>query len=388
MAKVNYCGWQTGDASEVRAVAGTWSVQTASKRTGDYALRVNPSGPGTGWHQLSSIQPTGSHWEAPFLGNTIYITVYFWYVTKPSLGDEPIMIVYGAPSKFQLRLDSQGHINAYDKNAALMASGTTVLSPTTDLANPIIYLLEVIVGTETIAGASDGIYELKINGVVEYSGTGLLTASGSTLAVIGKVVNYNSQSVDYYFADWCIDNSEYPGAGQVVRKDPSGAGNYTAWTGDYTAVDEVPHNSDTDYVSSSTSGDAETVALESGASAGLVGTPLSVKTVAIVRDEGGASAVQVRLRSGATDDDTTSNDPGATYIARCKIYNTDPATGAAWTVAGLDAAEVGVENNANVALRCTALYLMVWEDGVATSTPSPYHLGRGPFKMLKNEALT
>jgi len=186
-----------------------------------------------------------------------------------------------------------------------------------------------------------------------------------SLPNFGKIVNRNSNTVDFFYDDLCADDSAYPGAGQCFRMDPDGNGNYTAWTGTYTDVDEVPHDSDTTYLSNATSGDAETVTLESSAAAGLVGTPLSVKSMAIVRHEGVAVLLQLRLRSATTDDDTTSNNTSSSYLLRAKLYNTDPADAGAWTAADLDGLEVGVENNDSVAVRCTALYVMVWEDGVA-----------------------
>ena len=49
-----------------------------------------------------------------------------------------------------------------------------------------------------------------------------------------------------------------------------------------------------------------------------------------------------RLRSSTTDSDTTAVAATSSYAAYAKLYDTDPATSAAWTVANLNAAEVGM----------------------------------------------
>ena len=356
MTILNFLGFETGDLTEGTSSSGTVSVQSTVVRSGGYAFRSNPTTTGAGRLDLGGLSAAGA--IAGFNVATIYETVYFRYATRPASADEPIIrhISQLGALKFELRLNSSGQLAAYDSALTLLATGATVLAADTW------YRIEVSVGTGTSAA-----WEVKINGVSEISGTANLTTSNVSDCRLGKSINRNGNTVDFFYDDVCFDDAAYPGAGQVFRMDADNNGAYTAWTGVYTDVDDIPHDSDTTYLSNATSGNAETVTLESGASAGLVGTPKSVKSCAIVRDEGGSSAIQVRLRSATTDNDTTSSDPGATYVLRALVYNTDPATGAAWLAAALDSLEVGVDNAASVAARCTALSVMVWEDGVAVS---------------------
>lgn len=378
---VNFTGFETGDTVEVGSGVGTQSFSTTTVRTGTYALRTNPTTTGVSWRRVNGLAATGvtSAYNSP----TTYYTVYFRYATKPAANDEEILAFggTGAEVKWTLRLDSDGHINAYDNNTALLdpGTGTTVLSANTW------YLIEVQSGT----GAS-GAYEVKINGTSEFSGTGNLGSPNNGTIFLGKHVNQNGNSVDFFYDDLAIDNTDYPGAGKVFIQKPTGDGTYTAWTGGttgtYTDVDEVPHDSDTTYIGDSTSGNAETTAVQTGTQAGLIGTPKSVKALVVVKDEGGVSSVKLRFRSNTTDGtDTTAVDPGASYVLLAKIFNTDPATSDTWTIGGIDTLQVGVVNNASVAARATALYTMVWENGVvANATPgSP----TSPTQ-LKNDAST
>jgi hypothetical protein len=345
---LNFTGFETGNAAECNALTGTASVQSTTKRTGGYALQVNPTTSGTGYARLTQHSGTGSF--SNFNHASLWVRFYVRIGTLPASDSEEFFCFTNSITyKLSGRVHSDGSVSLWDTAGSQLAA-TAAGKVTTGQW----YRIEVLCGTGATAN-----YELKIDGTSVLSGTGDLFTSNSQYVRLGKFTNRNSQTVDFYYDDVRIDDAGFPGAGQVEMMLPDGAGNYTAFTGTYADVDDVPHDSDTSYLTSSTSGDAETVTLESAATAGVSGTINSVKAVAIVRDEGGASAIQLRLRSGSTDSDTTNNDPGSSYTARCNVFDTDPADSSAWTTAKLDALEVGVENNANVAIRCTASYVMV-----------------------------
>jgi hypothetical protein len=345
---LNFTGFETGNAAELSALTGTASINSLTKRTGGYGLLVNPTTTGIGYARITQHSAAGNFTN--FDNADLYARFYFYGATLPSSDSEEFFCFTNAGTyKLSGRVHSDGSVSLWDTSGsqlAATAAGKITAGPW--------YRIEVRCGTGDSAS-----YELKIDGISELSGTGDLFTSNSQYVRLGKFTNRNSQTVGFYYDDVAISDSAYPGAGQVEMMLPDGAGNYTAFTGTYTDVDDVPHDSDTSYLTSATSGDAETVALESAATAGISGTINIVKAVAIVRDEGGSSAIQLRLRSGTTDTDTTNNDPGSTYAARCRIFETDPADSSAWTTAKLDALEVGIENNANVAIRCTASYVMV-----------------------------
>jgi hypothetical protein len=349
MALLNFTGFETGDGTELSAVSGTASIQNSTVRTGGYAVRANPTTTATGFVRVGAPAAGGNNTQ--YATATAYITFYFRYATKPASNSEPFFsAVDNLPNdKLSLRLNSSGNATVHNAAGTLIATGSTVLAVNTW------YRIDVKVGT-----GGSGAWEVKINGVSEASGTASLGINDNSFILLGKHVNVNGQTVDFFYDDVWIDNAAFPtGEVAVQVMQPDGDGSSTDWTGAYTAVDELPHNSDTDFISTSTSGHVELVTLESAAAAGITGTVLAVKSIGIVRDEGGSSAFNIRLRSGGTNSNTSNNDPGTNYSLRSKVNETDPATSAAWLLAALDSIEVGVVANAAVAHRCTMLCAMV-----------------------------
>lgn len=369
MARQNTCGFETGDASELSALVGTASIQSTVKRTGSYALRSNPTTTGTGYGAVPpALNANGTQKGGTTGVSNLYLRFYLRIDTLPAASDEEIAWIATEATTatfIQFRVTSAGLVKMYKNHASptVVATGTTVLS------TGIFYRLEIHLG----ANSATAPYELKIDGVSEFSGT----IDESTASIwgeirLGKSINRNGQSVDFYYDDVAIDDSAYPGAGQVNILKPNATGTTSAWTNGAgtspTNVAEVPHDSDTGYITSSTNGNVTTVNLDSSATGGVSGTIAATKVVGIVRDEGGASSMSIRAKSSATNSDTTAVDPGATYVALAKLLATDPNTSAAWTTSGLDALEIGVVNAASVAVRCTALYAMVECSGAVAAT--------------------
>lgn len=344
-------GFETGDNSDFFTTGGTFSVQSGTVRTGTYALRCNPTTTATGFVALGNSPAVGSSMNA----TTHYSRFYFRYATKPASGDEPIAVwrKSGGTMHAELRLDSTGVLKTYDVTPTLLNTGTTVLSANTW------YRIEV-----KLVMSASGTFDVKIDGVAEItSGTVTMDANATNYLLLGKVTNRNGNTVDFFYDDTRVDSAAYPGAGQVVALKANGSGNYTQWstgTGtSYLEVDEVPPDNDTTYIGSSTNTDASTFAMENSSVYSISGTINCVRSVAVCRDEGGASAIKARLRSSTTDSDSSGQNLTTTYSTVSKIYDTDPATGAAWTTSGLDGVEIGVVNGAAVASRCTAVYAYV-----------------------------
>jgi len=363
---LNITGFESGDISEAYTVNGSNLIQGSTVRTGSYALQTNPTTTNAEYFELRRPASDGN--DAMLDVTTLFTRFYFRYATKPNSGSEEILAIYNASgsgsNKFDVRIDSDGKLSAWNQagTTQLGSTGSTVLSSGTW------YRIEV--KTSTATGTNDA-YEIKINGTSELSGAGDLTEVANGAVRLGKVTDQNHQTVDFFYDDVALTQGNYAGHGAVEVMQADGNGNYTAWgagtTGTYTDVDEIPHDSDTTYSTSSTSGQAETVTLESAKSASIGGTINAVKAAAVIRDEGGSSAIQVRMRSGSTDIDTTSNDPTTSYSLRSLIRSKDPSDGNAWTSSDLDSLEVGVDNAASVASRVTALFAFVDFTGVKVS---------------------
>lgn len=357
MATVNFWGAESGDTVDCRATGGTFSIQTSTVRTGTYALRTNPTGSGAGWVEIGAYDASGQHAAASVA--TGYTRFYFRYATKATVIQERIFTINTNFNqlKFFATLTAAGTISVYDANISLITTGATILSANTW------YRIEVKVGT----GAS-GAYELKIDGVSEVSGTADLHTNNWGVIRLGKTLNMNTNTVDYFYDDVLIDDAGFPGAGQSVVLLPNANGSTAEWTGgtnssNYAEVDEVPHDTDTTYIKkSSAASQQHLVAFQDSSTISNLGTINSVKIGIRTREDSGgtASATFARIRNGSTDSDNSSNNGTTSYLQTFRVQNTDPNTSSAWSSGGLDSVEGGVVDTASVsAVRCTSVLLYV-----------------------------
>lgn len=365
MARLKLCGFETGDASELVTLVGTASIQSTVKRTGSYALRTNPTG-GTGYAQIAGHSSSGI--SADLNVATLYERFYVYIASAPA-ADRYIWACTDTSliRNFELHLSPSRSLQLqyWNGSAYTTAGSATTLSLNTW------YRVEIkLQNTTTASGCST---ELMVDGgsIATASGLNINGGSATNIAYTRLGTATASSTFDIYFDDVALDDAAYPGAGQVNILKPNATGSTSAWTNGAgtspTNVAEVPHDSDTSYITSSTSGDVTTVNLDSSATGGVSGTIAAVQVVGIVRDTGGASSMSIRAKSSATNSDTTAVDPGTAYKALSKILTTDPNTSAAWTTSGLDALEIGVVNAANLAVRCTALYAMVESAGAVAN---------------------
>ena len=379
MSVVELCGFEMGNFLDLWASSGTFSIQSTIKRTGSYALKINPTGTAVGYGGLAAVNAAGQL-VGMDLAN-VYARFYFRAETLPASSSEEIFMAQSttASVKLTVRITSAGKLQVYDNTGTtqLGSDGATTLSTGTW------YRIEVLVGT---GGSAN--YELKIDGITELSGTGDLLTSNNKEMAFGKVLDRNGQSVEFYYDDIYIDDAAFPGAGQIEVMQADGVGTYTDWTvgagagADWENVDEIPHDSNTTYLLSVNSGDASTVTLESAAAAGISGVIKCVKGVLVVRENVIAtSAHSIRVRSGSTDSDSSDANLITQFRTQVRLLESDPADGLPWTTADLDGLEVGgVQNNA-AQIRMTAAYVMVDfdPDGVApTGHPAMRRWGGVP----------
>jgi hypothetical protein len=105
-------------------------------------------------------------------------------------------------------------------------------------------------------------------------------------------------------------------------------------------VDEQPYSA-TDYVTGST-GQRDTYAM--GDLPASPGTIFAAQTVAIAKKtDAGALSLKTAVRSGGTLYTGTATALGTADGTVRTVRTTDPATGAAWTASGVNAAEAGAE---------------------------------------------
>lgn len=205
----------------------------------------------------------------------------------------------------------------------------------------------------TIADAG-GIVQVRMNGnttpVINFTGD---TRNGGTSTNI-DVVRLGGQSQGD-FADWYICNglgsaptNDFLGDVRVHSLRPNGNGTYSQYVGsdgnstdNYLLTDESPYNT-TDYVGNSTVGQKDSYTLDN-LPAGVTAV-YGIQEVAIVaKSDAGAASIKQLLRVGGTDYTTSSFVLSTSYQEMLNIRELNPNTGVAWTPAGVDGIEAGVE---------------------------------------------
>jgi hypothetical protein len=316
--------------------AGNATLVASPVRTGTGAMRLAGAAGGTALaRSLPAPTPPG--------------VVGFAFQKNGDLGASRALCVLqeGAIDHVGLGITPAGLLFVFrGTTATVLQTGTTAL-----LSNTWYYL-------EFKATIHDtaGLYEVRLDGVTELSAASGDTRNGGTGAWTGFYLNgANSSSVNYYFDDvYCADsagsvNNTFLGAVKVEtllpQTDAVAAGSNTGLTPstgtDHGAlVDENPPNT-TDYNSSATVGLKDTYHYPS---LSLTGAILGVQTnLYVAKSDAAARQVCAVVRTSSTDYDGANVSPSTTFGYVSEVRQINPATGAAWTAAEVDALEAGMK---------------------------------------------
>jgi hypothetical protein len=211
----------------------------------------------------------------------------------------------------------------------------------------------VTADTETMSMTTIQHLDIKIvcnsaSGVLEVYNNGTLRLSAapdlSTIASIRRMRVYGTSvagiGFDTYFSQVGIRDVSTIGCRFMTRY-PSGAGATSSWTGAYTDIDELV-NSDADFILSSTNDQISTFA-QTGPT--ITGYTVSAVGVYVRAKRGSSGPANIRpvLRVSGTDYDSGSNQSLTEgYTAVGTIWETNPATTAAWLNTAIDALQPGV----------------------------------------------
>jgi len=232
-------------------------------------------------------------------------------------------------------------------------NGTPIATGSTVLTVGAWYFIEFKV-TFSTSGNSDGSYELRIGGVTELSASGTADVTTTTnnsatgVALMWHWVGTNAPAWDDFYL--CDDSGgvadDFLGVIRVETLFPAANDTvaFTASAGaNYTTVDEASINSDTDYNSSTVSGDVDLFTVGS-----LSSTPDTIYAVgvkaAMRKDDVAAQTVRTKLKSGATTSNGSSGSPDTVYKYFRDNYAVDPNTSAAWTGTNVNAMKIGYEH--------------------------------------------
>lgn len=142
-------------------------------------------------------------------------------------------------------------------------------------------------------------------------------------------------------------NNTFLGDVRVECLYPAGAGSDSQWTAvgaasNYAAVDEHTPNGDSSYVEASTPSFIDSYAM--GTLSSAASAIMGIQTVVYCRkDDAGARSIAATIKSGGTIYPGNPSPVFDNYAMALEIRETDPATGAAWVAAGINAMEAGVK---------------------------------------------
>ncbi len=232
----------------------------------------------------------------------------------------------------------------YTSTATLVASGTVPRLATTW------YVVEIHV---KIAD-SGGVIEVKVDGVSDVSFSGDTKPGSDTTA---SNVYWNASSNPSNIDDLALNDTSggvddsWCGDAHIYALTPNGNGNANQFTGsdgnstdNYLLVDEVPSNSDTDYVQDATSGHKDLYAFTN-----LASIPAGASVVRVIVETrtreltAAGDAIQLGVRSGGVESFGSNVVVGISYQAQKAEFLVDPATGVAWLQTAVDALEAGVK---------------------------------------------
>jgi hypothetical protein len=257
------------------------------------------------------------------------------------------LIVLGdsvAGAQISAFFDNLGNLKLYSGAKGTLLGSATVPIPTNGW-----YYLELGYTISTTAGY----FEARVGGtsLIKVTGVDTQPQSVSTVDQIAfSLISGNAYDIDdMYVLDTAgTTNNSFLGDVRVEPLFPTGAGAHTTFSpypaanANYVNVSETAMDGDATYNFSQAVG-----ALDSFVAGQLSNPALTIFGVGLVtaarRDASGSRALANYLQSGSATALGASVQLGATYAYQQDIFETDPATSAAWTQTGIDNMQIGYE---------------------------------------------
>lgn len=361
MTAVELCGFAAGDSLETEGITGTASIVASAGRDGGYAFRANPTTTAVGnvllgGHDSTTGSVAASGWNI----STAFARFYFKINTLPSADSEEFFQILDTAVALKLagRVTSAGKLQLYQNDGTTQVGSDSTSTFTTGVW----YKVNIRCNTGSSTTAV-----LTVDGTIECSSTTAnLGTTNCGYIQLGKVTNRNGRTVSFDYDSLLVDDTAAPGSGICKRMVCDSNGNANTWSSSsggnkWDDVNGEPVDPITYLISTTSSGDAQTLGLVSAATAGISGVVRACKLVFAGKRNGASNgAVRLRLRSATTNDDTSTDVAmGNPIVMKQRMYPLDPATSAAWTVSALDSVEVGAVNRSANASRMNYAALMV-----------------------------
>jgi len=383
MAVLWFTGFEGGHALKepFSTVSGSGvTVGAGYARTGAYGCRLNPTSGVVGSGHMKACSNNNGAVDQSFAADT-RLHFYLKIVTLPPATERAIVAFFyrrGVANGLTLVLEDDGSLSLYEVNYSTNA--------TVDLGNSTLTYNDgnwhaIQIKDDYHGGSPSHSYELLVDDKSKISGTTSNFGTNNVAAIyFGQFDLAFDSSYDIYIDDVAVTSDayiSYPFSISMFLPDENGT--YTAWTGDYTDVDDIPPNG-TDEIRGTTVASArESFFCEDSVGTGLGKTIAAVKANYVCKRGGAGDQTHFSIRDpGDTNRDTAvAVSLPAAYIAFATIWNTNPDTSAAWTSAEVDATELGILNvdPESFSSYCDAMQLHVLYAGLAGRPMIAYNFG-------------
>ena len=186
---VNFVNFESGDFSQTASQTNA-TIVASPALNGQYSVQLNRN------NSVANVeirQSGTTYYNLP----TVYYSFAFEYASNA--GDGSLVNFQDNQSGYKaaIHLSPSDHLEFYDINGTLLATGSTVLQPNT------VYTLSARIGS-----GSNAAWQVLLNGNVELSGTGNFGTLNNGSIKLGGDNVYTS---NYYYDDVQINSQSYPG---------------------------------------------------------------------------------------------------------------------------------------------------------------------------------
>lgn len=366
-SRIGFWGWEVGNGAGSGGLQGTSEITSSEAKNGSYCLRVNPTDGNSGHIYCGTFDSNGDY--VNFISDDVYCKFDFKYKQLPAESTDGVVestiatVRYVSNRRIELTIGSDGKLRVRGYDSTLAGTGSTVLSSDTWYR---INLYSSISG-----GINPSPYALLIDGETELSGSVVQSTFSAHNLCLGREGaapgSRLNGDVDFYYDNVVIDENWHPGDTGVILLGTTGNGTYTGWTGDYTAVDEIPISASGDYITS-VADTRESVThdnIDESTDGEFFGSINGLKVLSYVYHNLFGTTTTGLLSNGAIEE-TVAEGLTSTH-AHGKWFWYDPDTKQPWTVSAANACEATVYA-AGANRRCYALTL---EMEFGTDQPQP-----------------
>ncbi len=265
--------------------------------------------------------------------------------TIPTVASRIIVLNDGGTDQVELRINSSAHL-VITRNGTVLGTGTTTLIGSTWYYLEFKCTISDSISAHTCVARINGVTEIDLAAATDCKNTA--NSSADRIYIVAEDGGTVTRFDDLIIMDGTggVDD-DFKGDTRIETLWPSGAGsttNFTPSTGsNYQCCDETQENSDTDYVSSSTTNHVDSYAMGN-----LSSTPLTIFAVQVTvthrKDDAGSHTISPLIHVSSTDYTTGSAFSSLdSYSMASSIWTTNPNTSAAWIASGVNGMEAGIK---------------------------------------------